>query len=244
MTDSLIPTPTFLKPDQPRRTHCACGNKIANPDSDQVAPHMHYVPAYSCSVQCHNDSILGINAFAGRPGSGPVGEGWMPIVLEAHEKFLALDPNYSIAQIKEKFGELRYYFDRSTNAEMRPRVRVTPQESCALSNLLFDLENYWRQQDKEDSDYRHDSWLKKSKYAEDRVIVLRRLLDRTDDKMYQVEKEAERKSRVTCEVCGEPGKLDNLHHWYITLCETHTQLRHDGKTINEIFKSHRGASNE
>lgn len=39
------------------------------------------------------------------------GEGWRDIVSRTHEKLKYLDPNYSILQIKEKFGGLRYYFD-------------------------------------------------------------------------------------------------------------------------------------
>ena len=36
--------------------------------------------------------------------------GWSDLILELHEKLLAIDPNYIILQIKEKFGYLRYYY--------------------------------------------------------------------------------------------------------------------------------------
>ena len=42
-----------------------------------------------------------------------VGEGWQNLILETHQKLLHLDPNYTISQIEEKFGTLRYYFDFS-----------------------------------------------------------------------------------------------------------------------------------
>lgn len=39
-----------------------------------------------------------------------VGKGWNNLILDIHQKLLHLDPNYTILQIKEKFGTLRYYF--------------------------------------------------------------------------------------------------------------------------------------
>lgn len=44
------------------------------------------------------------------PGAS-VGKGWLPIIIELDEKLAALDPDYMITQIKEKFGSLRYYVD-------------------------------------------------------------------------------------------------------------------------------------
>ena len=41
------------------------------------------------------------------------GEGWRDIISRTHEKLKYLDPDYTILQIKEKFGGLRYYFDSS-----------------------------------------------------------------------------------------------------------------------------------
>ena len=42
-------------------------------------------------------------------------EGWYKILEEIDNKLSYLDPNYRVAQIKEKFGTLRFYFD--TDAE-------------------------------------------------------------------------------------------------------------------------------
>jgi hypothetical protein len=47
------------------------------------------------------------------PQGWEVGDGWMPLVKEVHTKLKHLDPNYTILQIKEKFGGLRYYFSPS-----------------------------------------------------------------------------------------------------------------------------------
>ena len=44
-----------------------------------------------------------------------VGDGWQKIVMETDEMLAFIDPEYKICQVKEKFGELRYYFE--TNIE-------------------------------------------------------------------------------------------------------------------------------
>lgn len=40
-------------------------------------------------------------------------DGWKDIIDHTHDKLKYIDPDYTIAQIKEKFGGLRYYFDSS-----------------------------------------------------------------------------------------------------------------------------------
>jgi len=44
-------------------------------------------------------------------------DGWADLVLECHEKLVALNPNYQIHQIKEKFGALRFYIGYNTDDE-------------------------------------------------------------------------------------------------------------------------------
>lgn len=39
--------------------------------------------------------------------------GWWPLIEKAHQELLAIDPDYRIYQIKEKFGTLRFYFAMS-----------------------------------------------------------------------------------------------------------------------------------
>lgn len=41
------------------------------------------------------------------------GNGWKEIIRNTDKKLKYIDPDYTIAQIKEKFGGLRYYFDTS-----------------------------------------------------------------------------------------------------------------------------------
>ena len=41
------------------------------------------------------------------------GEGWKTIIKDTHRKLKYIDSDYKIAQIKEKFGGLRYYYYQS-----------------------------------------------------------------------------------------------------------------------------------
>ena len=47
--------------------------------------------------------------------------GWFHLVLKCHEELKSLMPDYKIAQIKEKFGELRYYIEFPEDTEQDVR---------------------------------------------------------------------------------------------------------------------------
>ena len=47
------------------------------------------------------------------PYGEETGEGWKSIIADTHKRLRHLDPDYTILQIKEKFGGLRYYFAQS-----------------------------------------------------------------------------------------------------------------------------------
>lgn len=54
-----------------------------------------------------------------------VDEGWYQLIVDCDKELTAIDPNYQIFQVKEKFGGLRYYFQPSqsdTSTEMREVV--------------------------------------------------------------------------------------------------------------------------
>jgi hypothetical protein len=40
-------------------------------------------------------------------------DGWLELIANCHSELLAVDPNYTILQIKQKFGTLRYYAEPS-----------------------------------------------------------------------------------------------------------------------------------
>lgn len=60
-------------------------------------------------------------------------EDWYPLVLKCHEELLEIDPNYTIFQIKEKFGGLRYYFSPSNPAKQNELFQVTMKWEKAVA---------------------------------------------------------------------------------------------------------------
>jgi hypothetical protein len=52
-------------------------------------------------------NLIGLH---GKPGDVWVGQGWRKIVQDTDKLLAYIAPNYQIAQIKEKFGVLRFYF--------------------------------------------------------------------------------------------------------------------------------------
>lgn len=62
-------------------------------------------------------------------------KGWWDLVVLCDKELASIDPNYSIFQIKEKFGGLRYYFKPSKhelNHEMN-RVVAKFEKICAMT---------------------------------------------------------------------------------------------------------------
>ena len=53
-----------------------------------------------------------------------VDEGWYQLVVDCDKELTAIDPNYGVFQIKEKFGALRYY--------MSPSNDTTPEQRDAM----------------------------------------------------------------------------------------------------------------
>lgn len=52
-----------------------------------------------------------------------VGPGWQSLIEQLHIDLLNIDPNYTIDQIKEKFGGLRYYMTPSrSEPEIQERM--------------------------------------------------------------------------------------------------------------------------
>lgn len=41
------------------------------------------------------------------------------------------------------------------------------------------------------------------------------------DEIREIIREAEKKALKTCELCGKPGELREVNHWYFTNCDEH-----------------------
>lgn len=67
-----------------------------------------------------------------------VGSGWQALIDRLHKDLLALDPNYQVTQIKEKFGGLRYYIatsedlDADTQWQMQALTHAAEEQSLTI----------------------------------------------------------------------------------------------------------------
>ncbi len=67
-----------------------------------------------------------------------IGEGWFNIVRELDKKISELCPDYVVDQVKEKFGELRYYVN-NISTENREKVKNLIQEAREKSQKTCDM---------------------------------------------------------------------------------------------------------
>lgn len=86
-----------------------------------------------------------------------IGPGWEKLVTELDEKLREIDPYYTVSQIKEKYGKLRYYADPSDYSRT-PRAdqdgffqaiwqaeqdSATICEECGAPGELGQWNGYW-----------------------------------------------------------------------------------------------------
>lgn len=62
-----------------------------------------------------------------------VDEGWYQIIIDCDKELSSIDPGYSILQIKQKFGGLRYYFSSESDALDAMQEVVTKYECIAAT---------------------------------------------------------------------------------------------------------------
>lgn len=61
------------------------------------------------------------------------GPGWKDIVSDCHTELLAIDPDYKILQIKEKFNGLRYYFTSESDRHREMLAVTQKYETLSFS---------------------------------------------------------------------------------------------------------------
>ena len=80
-------------------------------------------------------------------------DGWINIVAECHSELLGIDKNYSIYQIKEKFGTLRYYCEPSQSkhkeqfgsiVDKYERKSIKTCEISGASGVLMKKDGYFK----------------------------------------------------------------------------------------------------
>lgn len=57
------------------------------------------------------------------------GEGWWPIIKQIDAELSQIDPYYTVYQVKEKFGRLRYYFAPSAPHKSHDMMEVVERYS-------------------------------------------------------------------------------------------------------------------
>lgn len=66
-----------------------------------------------------------------------IGDGWIHLVVNLHIELKRLDPDYVLAQVKEKFGGLRYYaFCTSLDDQIRSKFRSLIHDAEGLSYTI------------------------------------------------------------------------------------------------------------
>lgn len=66
------------------------------------------------------------------------GQGWWPLISELHNKISALDEDYRIYQIKEKFGVLRFYY-ASSKPHLQDQINALVSEYELLSSQTCEI---------------------------------------------------------------------------------------------------------
>lgn len=65
-----------------------------------------------------------------------VAEGWYSLLDHIDTELRAIDPDYQILQVKEKFGSLRFYFTSTDHyQEMAPIVEIAETKSMATCEV-------------------------------------------------------------------------------------------------------------
>lgn len=58
------------------------------------------------------------------------GDGWVPFIEEAFIKLIALGWDRKVAQIKEKFGHLRFYIDPQPDVDYEKFIHIADEAEC------------------------------------------------------------------------------------------------------------------
>ena len=141
------------------------------------------------------------------------GAGWYPIITVLDAALAELDPDYEVQQVKEKYGTLRYYCDpapmRDPECDVRfdaVHPRPVSREDPAWQEWL-DLWNAHCESPEHDQGFAavHDPWIAHR--------------DELWPKFDELVSEAEKRSAVTCERCGQSGSIRARHGWVKTLCD-------------------------
>lgn len=130
--------------------------------------------------------------------------GWYPLIIALDEELAAIEPDYGLCQVKEKFGGLRYYLNDSFTdtvccvrwaLENRPPEPVTSEWEAAFEAHMATPEC--------EQESAATAIVNRKRRAQMETII----------------RDYENRAVHTCEQCGKPGTLRTDRSWLQTLCE-------------------------
>ena len=68
-------------------------------------------------------------------------KGWYPLIVETNKKMRLLSPEYEIHQIKEKFGELRFYWGVSASENLEKVSEEQEEHNRLVREIMHDVES-------------------------------------------------------------------------------------------------------
>lgn len=139
------------------------------------------------------------------------GPGWYPLLAALDTDLARISPTYTVQQVKEKYGTLRFYAEPGEESspfeQHSPRpTQLDTDDDAAFARRLDDWDDAF------------DAWL-----ASDEGRAWTATIDETRERFEMHIRAAETAAAQTCEVCGALGELRctrGLGPWYQTYCAT------------------------
>ena len=155
-------------------------------------------------------------------------KGWYPLIIELDQKLAEIAPDYTLHQVKEKFGTLRYY---TGFPDLTPQCCIDMEKTQPHEGPI---DPKWRKFSKEEwtagQQYELDKWFytvrlphfdSPDHIEQDEALEPERQRRRElSQKMQEIIREYEDLSAKTCEICGADAELLARKYWYKTLCPT------------------------
>jgi len=150
--------------------------------------------------------------------------GWYPLLVELDEQLRGLFPKYELHQVKEKYGGLRYYWESDEDVhdpdDPEPPIPGRGRSDAELAQ--------WEQA--------HEAWCERLEAYRQTPEGQQRVadLERRAELAEQLVEAAEGRAGLTCELCGEAGRLHRTpapSPWYRTLCPACAER--DGYVLGE-----------
>jgi len=146
------------------------------------------------------------------------------VLVELDEQLRALFPNYELDQVKEKYGGLRYYWESAEDVhdpdDPEPPIPGRGRSDAELAQ----------------SEQAHEAWCERLEAYRQTTEGQQRVAEqeRRAELAEQLVDAAEGRAGLTCELCGEAGRLHRTpapSPWYKTLCPACAER--DGYVLGE-----------